>query len=66
MQDPVVAADGMTYERAAIEGWIARQRAAGQAPSSPLTGAPLASAVLHPSHLVRSMVASLQAAGLLR
>ncbi|PRW44384.1 Mechanosensitive ion channel 10 [Chlorella sorokiniana] len=30
MRDPVVAADGCTYERAAIAAWIARQQAGGQ------------------------------------
>ena len=46
--------------------WIARQRAAEEAPTSPLTGAPLPHLLLTPSHLVRSLVASLQAAGLLQ
>lgn len=36
MRDPVVAADGATYERAAVEAWL---RAGNTA--SPLTGAPL-------------------------
>jgi len=35
MQDPCLAADGQTYERAAIEEWLTRSN------SSPLTGRPL-------------------------
>ena len=40
MRDPVVTADGQTYEREAIERWISNQQGKGQAPTSPLTGAP--------------------------
>ena len=36
MDDPVVAADGATYERAAIEAWLRDGNT-----TSPLTGAPL-------------------------
>ncbi|PRW44256.1 U-box domain-containing 17-like [Chlorella sorokiniana] len=64
MRDPVVAADGSTYERAAIAAWIARQQAAGQAPCSPTTGLPLSHLVLNENRLARSMIAGLQAAGL--
>ena len=40
--DPVLAADGNTYERAAIEAWFQRCRDKGGAPTSPLTQEPLA------------------------
>ena len=40
MTNPVVAADGNTYERSAIEKWI---QAAGEKATSPLTGEKLAS-----------------------
>ncbi|KAL4432459.1 hypothetical protein ABPG77_001758 [Micractinium sp. CCAP 211/92] len=63
MQDPVVAADGVTYERVAITAWIERQLAAGQAPTSPLTGAPLDHASLCPNRIARGLAACLLAAG---
>ncbi|PSC68092.1 Alkaline alginate lyas 1-4 polyglucuronic acid lysase polysaccharide lyase family 14 vAL-1 [Micractinium conductrix] len=48
--DPVVAADGHTYERYAIEAWLASSG------TSPMTGAPLADARLLPNHtLVAAM-----------
>ena len=51
MQQPVMAADGFTYDRASIEAWLARGKT-----SSPTTGAPLPHLGLAPNHLVRSMV----------
>lgn len=123
MQNLVSAADGGTYERAAIEGkllrwcpscmkqlarragrpvdmydaapfvshlalhfgmrriawhsqplpsaapahaaWFARQAAAGQVPTSPLTGLPLANRVLQPNRVVLALTDALTAAGLL-
>jgi hypothetical protein len=53
MQDPVLAMDGHTYERAAIEDWLCRSRA------SPRTGAPLITELLIPNHAVRAMIAGL-------
>jgi hypothetical protein len=38
MEHPVVAADGHTYERAAMEAWLRSERARGR---SPLTNMPL-------------------------
>ncbi len=52
MEDPVMAADGFTYERAAIGDWLARGHA-----SSPMTGAPLESTALVPNLAVRSAAA---------
>eukprot|EP00887_Chlorella_sp_A99_P003286 scaffold9.g3286.t1 len=66
MREPVVAADGRTYERAAIEVWIARERAAGRAPTSPMTGEPLEHLQLAPNHALRGVIGTLTAAGLLR
>eukprot|EP00887_Chlorella_sp_A99_P002394 scaffold10.g2394.t1 len=60
MRDPVVAADGHTYERAAIEAWIARQ------PTSPMTAQPLEHLQLTPNRALRAMAASAVEAGLLR
>jgi len=50
MEDPVVAADGMTYERKAIEEWLARKK------TSPLTGQDLESVVLYPNFNLRSRI----------
>jgi hypothetical protein len=49
MRDPVVAADGHSYERAAITKWMGRAKPAGAAPTSPKTGLPLAHPELVPN-----------------
>lgn len=36
MQDPVVAPDGMTYERGALEHWLAQSHSAGRTPNRAL------------------------------
>jgi hypothetical protein len=51
MDDPVVAADGHTYEREAIETWFRRRN------TSPMTNQMIAPTLL-PNFLVRSMIAS--------
>ena len=43
MEDPVMTADGHTYERAAIEQWLASHN------TSPLTGLPLSTHELVPN-----------------
>ncbi|KAK7247679.1 ubiquitin-protein transferase, partial [Aureococcus anophagefferens] len=50
MQDPVIAADGHTYERRAIEAWFER------AQTSPTTNEPLPHVNLIPNHTIRSMI----------
>ena len=50
MEDPVVAADGHTYERAAIERWVAKKL------MSPKTGGVLGSATIFPNHSIRSQI----------
>ena len=63
MVDPVVAADGETYERAAIEQWIRRGVAAGRVAmdgsplvASPMCGEPLSSlGVTHNRALYRQI-----------
>lgn len=50
MRDPVLAADGFTYERSAIEDWLRRKG------TSPMTNTPLAHLQLTPNHIVRSAV----------
>ncbi len=56
MQDPVVAADGMTYERGAIERWLESHD------TSPLTGEKLEHKHLLPNNLVRSQIRRLSEA----
>lgn len=65
MEDPVLAADGHTYERREIEAWIARQAAAGQPPCSPLTNLPLEHTALAPNRMARAVIAAMRTAGLL-
>ena len=50
MADPVVCADGHTYERVAIEGWLAVHD------TSPKTGAPLDDKTLTTNHVLRSVI----------
>lgn len=50
MIDPVVASDGHTYERKAIEMWLQSHN------SSPMTGLQLTNKQLTPSHTLKSMI----------
>jgi hypothetical protein len=52
-KDPVVAADGITYERQAITGWLTTHD------TSPMTNIPLANCELHPNNLVRTLIEEL-------
>ena len=52
MNDPVIAADGQTYERRALARWLRRNN------SSPLTGLEM-DAWMVPNHAVKSMIAKL-------
>ena len=56
MGDPVVAADGYTYERASIEEWIRREQAGGRTARSPSTNLPLANTSLTPNRTLKSMI----------
>ena len=49
--NPVIAADGFSYERTAIEDWLARGSG-----SSPMTGAQLAHQHLPPNLALRSVL----------
>ncbi len=51
MSDPVVAADGRTYERAAIQAWF------GLHSTSPLTNQPLETKLLFPNLAVKNAIA---------
>ena len=53
MVDPVTAADGLTYERAAIEDWLSKKAV------SPLTNEPLADLSLRPNVALRSLICRL-------
>jgi hypothetical protein len=50
MMDPVLAMDGVTYERTAIEEWLAKST------TSPFHGGPLESKVLIPNVAIRQMI----------
>ena len=49
--DPVVAADGESYERGPMEVWLADRGAV-----SPITGQPLPSCHLTPNHSLRNLL----------
>ncbi|KAI7735337.1 hypothetical protein M8C21_029754 [Ambrosia artemisiifolia] len=51
MQDPVVAADGFTYEAEALRGWLDSGRN-----TSPMTNLELANSNLVPNHALRSAI----------
>jgi len=55
MSDPVMAADGHSYERTAIERWLATKS------TSPLTGAELEHGILIPNHNLRRQIREWQA-----
>ena len=52
LEDPVIAADGFTYEREAIERWLGM----GTNRRSPTTNAPLAHRALVPNRSLASLV----------
>ncbi len=55
MRDPVMAADGQTYEREEIEKWFAKGNK-----TSPLTGAELLSTVLMPNIALRKAIEAIR------
>lgn len=56
MQDPVIAADGFTYERLAIDTWIKTQLRKGKVVLSPMTNEPLAHYDLKPNKTLKSAI----------
>lgn len=62
MSDPVVAADGHTYERGMIEKWVRQGLGAGacwpgsSGPRSPMTNEPLPNTALVPNLALRSAI----------
>ena len=53
MRDPVMAADGHTYEREALLRWLKTSN------NSPATGAPLANRVIIPNYCVKMLIQEL-------
>ncbi len=53
MQDPVMAADGHTYERDALLRWLKTSN------NSPATGAPLANRTIIPNYCVKMLIQEL-------
>lgn len=54
MKHPVLAADGFTYERAAIKKWLKTSK------NSPVTNAPLDSCILRPNLHVAELIHCLE------
>jgi U-box domain len=54
MRDPVIASDGVCYDRAALEGWVAEHGAV-----SPTTRDVIAADFI-PNHTLRSLLLALQ------
>lgn len=50
MQEPVIAADGYTYEKEAIQTWLVRRQ------TSPVTNLPLTNKDLIPNHTLKSWI----------
>lgn len=57
-RDPVIASDGYTYERSAIEQLITNAEESREAPKSPMTREPLSSVKLSTNFAMRSLVSS--------
>ena len=53
MKDPVIASDGVNYERAALEGWVVEHGAV-----SPVTKAAIGANFI-PNHMLRSLLQAL-------
>jgi len=53
VNDPVVAGDGVTYERAAIEAWFAKCQAESGVVRSPMSNEILSTLILTPVNTVR-------------
>ena len=56
MHDPVIASDGHTYERGAIERWFSKRVV------SPKTGSALETSALFPNHVMRRQIIEWQEA----
>ena len=56
MVDPVIASDGFSYERGMIERWLLQRQEKQEEPTSPFTGARLASTQLIPNIALRQLI----------
>ena len=56
MLDPVIASDGQTYDRAAIQSWFETCRAEGRTVRSPLSGIVLDNLTLMPNIALRKAI----------
>jgi len=56
MMDPVVAADGHTYERDKIEAWFASPQFADRPVKSPMTNIQLDNTTLIPNHALKCVI----------
>ena len=56
--DPVVASDGFTYERNAIEEWIRTSGGRDGGPRSPMTNAPLRDVVLTANKALKAAISA--------
>ena len=63
MVDPVIASDGVSYDRASIEHWFAKARRDGVPPTSPQTNLPLPDDRLVPNLAVRRTITRLIESG---
>jgi U-box domain len=59
MNDPCIAADGITYQRSAIEGHLASSN------TSPVLGIDLVHSHVTPNHAVRQLTAWLESVGII-
>lgn len=59
MKDPVIAADGFTYDRESIEAWVSEKEAAEQAVTSPMTSEILEHTMLVPNRNLKSTIQSI-------
>ena len=50
MEDPVIAQDGFTYERKAIEKWFTKKK------TSPMTNLPIDNTILIPNRIIKSQI----------
>lgn len=60
MREPVIAADGMTYDREAIMKWFLMCDERGSGPVSPVTNQPLSTDYIVPNHTSRCLLYALQ------
>ena len=63
VKDPVLASDGHTYEREAIEAWFVKARMSNMIVTSPVTGQPLDHLTLTPNAAIRKLAREMAQGG---